>query len=92
VEVEALFDAGHLVAADNAEARAAVDAAAERDRERRHRLMREEKDDYSRIVGGFGRAPSRKLIGTTPDGAPIFSELTAFEKRKAKEKAARRRR
>ncbi len=87
-----MFDAGHLVVADTAEARAAVDAAAERDRERRRQLMREEKDDYSRIVGSFGRAPSRKLIGTAPDGTPIFSELSAFEKRKAKEKAARRRR
>lgn len=91
-DVEALFHAGHLVVADTPEAEAALKAAQERDRERRLLLMREEKDDYSRIVKGFGRSPSRKVIGTNPDGSPILSELAPFEKRRAEERAARRRR
>ena len=88
-EAFAMLAQGKLVAVDEA-AQAELDAAAERAR-LRYQAMREDKHDFSRIVGGFGRAPSRKLIGTAPDGTPIYSELTPFEKRKAKEKAARRR-
>lgn len=78
VEVEALFHGGHLAVVDTPEAQAALKAAEERDRERRRALMREEKDDYSRIMKGFKQSSSGPAV-------------TPWEKRREEELKARRR-
>lgn len=89
-EAFAMLMEGKLVAAGEA-AQAELDAAAARAAER-HRLMREEKDDFSRILKGFSRSPSRSVIGHKPDGAPILRELTTFEKQREERHAVQRRR
>lgn len=85
----AMLSDGKLVAVDEA-AQAELDAAAERAAERR-RLMREEKDDYSRILKGFSKSPLRSVIGHKPDGTAILRELTTFEKQREERQAAQRR-
>ncbi|WP_421697546.1 hypothetical protein [Ancylobacter sp.] len=89
-EAFAMLMEGKLVAVDEA-AQAELDAAAERAAERR-RLMREEKDDFSRILKGFSKSPSRSVIGHKPDGTPILRELTPFEKQREERQAAQKRR
>ncbi|MDQ0510628.1 hypothetical protein [Ancylobacter amanitiformis] len=83
-ETFAMVSEGKLVAVDAA-AQEELDAAAARAAER-HRLMREEKDDYSRIMREFSRSPSRNVIGTKPDGTPILREPTPFEKQREERK------
>lgn len=85
----AMLSEGKLVAADEA-AQAELDAAAARAAER-HRLMREDKDDFSRILKGFSKSPSRSVIGHKPDGAPILRELTTFENQREERLAAQKR-
>ena len=88
-EAFAMLMEGKLAAVDEA-AQAELDAAAARAAERR-RLMREEKDDYSRIMKSFSKSPSRSVIGHKPDGTAILRELTPFEKQREERQAAQRR-
>lgn len=88
-EAFAMLMEGKLVAADEA-AQAELDAAAARAAERR-RLMREEKDDYSRIMKSFSKSPSRSIIGHKPDGTAILRELTTFEKQREERRATQKR-
>lgn len=88
-EAFAMLAEGKLVAVDKA-AQAELDAAAERAAERR-RLMREEKDDYSRIMKSFSRSPTRSVIGTNPDGSAKLKPLTPFEKKQIERERIRQR-
>lgn len=88
-EAFAMLMEDKLVVVDEA-AQAELDAAAARAAERR-RLMREEKDDYSRIMKGFDRSLSRSVVGHKPDGTPILRELTPFEKQREERQATPRR-